>query len=78
MPIVKMRLWSIPEKHFNLLVKRLPMTDRMMTALTFRYHQPHRSRSSVAGRFELSEHGIMKAEKMVIEAHKEFGEVYGD
>lgn len=77
MPIVKMRLWSIPEQKFNLLLKRLPITERMVEALELRYHQPHRSRSSIAGKFDLSEHGIMKAEKMVIESHGEFEETYG-
>ena len=78
MPIVKMRLWSIPDHKFQLLLKRLPFTDRMREALTLRYTDDWRSRSSVAGRFDLSEHGVMKAEKSLIEAHTEFEKVYGN
>lgn len=77
MPIVKMRLWSIPEDKFDCLVTRLPFTDRMREALRVRYRDNWRSRSSVAGNYNLSEHGIMKAEKTLIEAHNEFERVYG-
>lgn len=78
MPVVKMRLWSIPDHKFQLLLKHLAFTGRMREALLLRYRDDWRSRSSVAGRFELSEHGIMKAEKSLIEAYNEFEKVYGN
>ncbi|AUR81349.1 hypothetical protein NVP1072O_04 [Vibrio phage 1.072.O._10N.286.48.A12] len=71
-----MRTWEIRENKFNLLVKHLGFTSRMVEALKLRYHDNHRSRSSVAGKFNLTEHGIMKAEKQLLAAHKEFSEVY--
>ncbi|CAH9016504.1 conserved hypothetical protein, partial [Vibrio phage 393E50-1] len=70
-----MRTWEIQETKFNLLVKHLGFTSRMIEALTLRYNENWRSRSSVAGKFKLTEHGIMKAEKQLLAAHKEFGEV---
>lgn len=74
---MQMRTWEIQDTKFNLLLKHLSVTARMRDALTLRYRENWRSRSSVAGKFDLTEHGIMKAEKQLLEAHREFEEVYG-
>lgn len=75
---MKHRIWSMQREHFDLLIKHLALTKVMKEALVCRYENEWKTRSAVAGKFKLSVHGIMKAEKQMLEAHKDFMEHYAN
>lgn len=74
---MKHRLYEIPPRHFRVLIKHLGFTTKMVNALTLRYESDcSHSRPSVCFVNGVSEHGLMKAEKRVLTAHKDFLNVY--
>ena len=76
---MKYRLWEVRQKEFNALLKNLGFTNKMKKALTVRYESNCQlSRPSTAMLNDITEHGLMKAEKKLLKAHEEFSEVYGN
>ena len=74
---MKTRIWELKKERFDLLLQILPVTKRMASALTERYEHDWKSRSSVAGKFDLTEHGIMKAEKLLLATNAKLEVAYG-
>lgn len=75
---MRYRLWEVRQEQFDALVDELGFTGRMKDALTSRYRdQCAYPRSLVCETHDVTEHGLMKAEKKILRAHEKFTEVYG-
>lgn len=74
---MRYRLWEIRQTQFDVLVEHLGFTERMKEALRSRYKDECAySRALVCDVHDVSEHGLMKAEKKILKAHEEITKVY--
>lgn len=73
------RIYEIRREKFDVLLNNLGFTSRMKKALVMRYESNCcHTRPQVSFTYCISEQGLMKAEKKILNAHKEFSDVYGD
>ena len=73
------RIYEIRREKFDVLLSNLGFTSRMKEALVMRYESDCTYRRSVVSvRHDVSEHGLMKAEKKILKAHEEVTKAYGN
>ena len=73
------RIDEIRREKFDVLLNHLGFTSRMKKSLIMRYESDcSYTRSIVSFTHNVTEHGLMKAEKKVLKAHEEFNNVYSD
>lgn len=76
---MRYRLWEIRENQFKTLVENLGFTSKMKQALIKRYNEECAyPRSLTCITYDVSEHGLMKAEKKILNVHTEIVKAYGD
>lgn len=75
---MKYSIWEIRQECFDVLINHLGYSERMKGALRDRYNENCSfPRNVTCITNDVSEHGLMKAEKKLLKAHSEIIEVYG-